>query len=58
MAGHSKWKNIQNKKNKTDAARARVFTKLGKELMVAAKDNPNIETNSRLKDAVAKAKAA
>lgn len=58
MAGHSKWKNIQNKKNKTDAARARVFTKLGKELMVAAKDNPNIETNSRLRDAVAKAKAA
>ena len=58
MSGHSKWHNIQAKKGKTDAARARVFTRIGKELMVAAKDNPNIETNSRLKDVVAKAKAA
>lgn len=58
MSGHSKWHNIQAKKGKTDAARARVFTRIGKELMVAAKDNPNIETNSRLKDTVAKAKAA
>ena len=58
MSGHSKWHNIQAKKGKTDAARARVFTRLGKELMVIAKDNPNIETNSRLKDTVAKAKAA
>ncbi len=58
MSGHSKWHNIQAKKGKTDAARARVFTKIGKELMVAAKDNPNIDTNSRLKDVVTKAKAA
>ncbi len=58
MSGHSKWHNIQAKKGKTDAARARVFTRVGKELMVAAKDNPNIDTNSRLKDVVAKAKAA
>ncbi|PKK38730.1 hypothetical protein ABB02_02036 [Clostridiaceae bacterium JG1575] len=58
MSGHSKWHNIQQKKGKTDAARARVFTKIGKELMVAAKDNPNIDTNSKLKDVVAKAKAA
>lgn len=58
MSGHSKWHNIQAKKGKTDAARARVFTKLGKELMVAAQDNPNIDTNSRLKDVVSKAKAA
>lgn len=58
MSGHSKWHNIQAKKGKTDAARARVFTRLGKELMVIAKDNPNIETNSRLKDVVSKAKAA
>ena len=58
MAGHSKWKNIQQRKGKTDAARGRIFTKIGKELMVAAKDNPNIESNSRLKDVVAKAKAA
>ena len=58
MAGHSKWKNIAQKKGKTDAARGKIFTKIGKELMVAAKDNPNIESNSRLKDVVAKAKAA
>lgn len=58
MSGHSKWHNIQAKKGKTDAARARVFTKIGKELMVAAKGNPNIEANARLKDLVAKAKAA
>lgn len=58
MSGHSKWHNIQAKKGKTDAARAKVFTKLGKELMVAAKENPNIETNSKLKDVVAKAKSA
>lgn len=57
MSGHSKWHNIQAKKGKTDAARAKVFTKLGKELMVAAKENPNIETNSKLKDVVAKAKS-
>lgn len=58
MSGHSKWHNIQAKKGKTDAARAKVFTKLGKELMVAAKDNPNIDTNSKLKDVVSKAKSA
>lgn len=57
MSGHSKWHNIQAKKGKTDAARARVFTRIGKELMVAAKDNPNMESNSRLKDVVAKAKS-
>lgn len=58
MSGHSKWHNIQAKKGKTDAARAKVFTKLGKELMVAAKENPNVDTNSKLKDVVAKAKSA
>lgn len=57
MSGHSKWHNIQQKKGKTDAARAKVFTKLGKELMVAAKENPNIDTNSKLKDVVNKAKS-
>jgi len=57
MSGHSKWHNIQQKKGKTDAARARVFTKLGKELMVIARENPNIDTNSRLKDVVSKAKS-
>lgn len=57
MSGHSKWHNIQAKKGKTDAARAKVFTKIGKELMVAAKENPNPETNSKLKDVINKAKS-
>ncbi len=48
MSGHSKWHNIQAKKGKTDAARAAVFTKIGRELAVAAKGNPNPDTNSKL----------
>ena len=43
MSGHSKWHNIQAKKGKTDAARGAVFTKIGRELAVAAKSNPNPE---------------
>ena len=58
MSGHSKWHNIAAKKGKTDAARGAVFTKLGRELAVAAKGNPNPETNSKLADVIAKAKAA
>lgn len=59
MSGHSKWKNIQGRKGKQDAARGKVFTKLGKELLVAAKDGGSSpDTNSRLKDIIAKAKAA
>ena len=58
MSGHSKWHNIQAKKGKTDAARAAVFTKIGRELAVAAKGNPNPETNSKLADVITKAKAA
>ena len=58
MSGHSKWHNIQAKKGKTDAARAAVFTKIGRELAVAAKTNPNPDTNSKLADVIAKAKAA
>ncbi|MCH5148514.1 MAG: YebC/PmpR family DNA-binding transcriptional regulator [Clostridiales bacterium] len=58
MSGHSKWHNIQAKKGKTDAARAAVFTKIGRELAVAAKSNPNPDTNSKLADVIAKAKAA
>ena len=57
MSGHSKWHNIQAKKGKADAARGRVFTKLGREIAVAAKGNPNPDTNSKLADAIAKAKA-
>ena len=58
MSGHSKWHNIQAKKGKADAAKGRIFTKLGREIAVAAKGNPNPETNSKLADAIAKAKAA
>ncbi len=58
MSGHSKWHNIAAKKGKTDAARGAMFTKLGRELAVAAKGNPNPDTNSKLADAIAKAKAA
>ena len=57
MSGHSKWHNIQAKKGKADAARGRIFTKLGREIAVAAKGNPNPETNSKLADVIAKAKA-
>ena len=58
MSGHSKWHNIQAKKGKADAARGRIFTKLGREIAVAAKSNPNPATNSKLADVIAKAKAA
>lgn len=58
MSGHSKWANIKRKKGKADAARGKVFTKIGKEIAVACKEGgANPEANSRLRDAVAKAKA-
>ena len=58
MSGHSKWHNIQARKGKADAARGKIFTKIGRELAVAAKGNPNPATNSKLADVIAKAKAA
>ena len=58
MSGHSKWHNIQAKKGKADAARGKIFTKLGREIAVAARSNPNPSTNSKLADVIAKAKAA
>ncbi len=60
MSGHSKWNNIKRKKEKTDGAKAKVFTKIGRELAVAVKQGggPDPEANSRLKDCIAKAKAA
>ena len=58
MAGHSKWKNIMHKKGKTDAQRAKIFTKIGKEMSIAVKaGGPNPVSNSRLKDLIAKAKS-
>lgn len=59
MSGHSKWKNIQATKNKNDAQRAKIFTKLSREIIVAVREGgPNPESNSRLRDIIAKAKAA
>ncbi len=58
MSGHSKWKNIMHKKEKTDSARAKIFTKIGKEMAIAVRDGgPDPTSNSKLKDLIAKAKA-
>ncbi len=59
MSGHSKWNNIKRKKEKTDAQRAKIFTKIGRELAVAVRDGGGSDplVNSRLKDCIAKAKA-
>ncbi len=59
MSGHSKWNNIKRKKEKTDGQRAKVFTKIARELAVAVKEGggPDPAANSKLKDAIAKAKA-
>ena len=58
MSGHSKWHNIQQKKGKSDAARANVFTKIGREIAVAVKQGgPDPNSNSKLRDAIAKAKS-
>ena len=58
MSGHSKWNNIKRKKEKTDNARAKVFTKIGREIAVAVKEGgPDPASNSKLKDCIAKAKA-
>ena len=58
MSGHSKWHNIQAKKGKADAARGRIFTKIGREIAVAAKMGADPNLNSKLADVIAKAKAA
>ena len=58
MSGHSKWNNIKHKKEKTDAAKAGIFTKIGKEIAVAVRaggGDPN--SNSKLRELIAKAKA-
>ncbi len=58
MSGHSKWANIKHKKEKTDAQKAKIFTKIGKEITVAVKmggGDPN--SNSKLRDLIAKAKS-
>ncbi len=59
MSGHSKWNNIKRKKEKTDGQKAKIFTKIGREMAVAIKEggssDPN--SNSKLRDLIAKAKA-
>lgn len=58
MSGHSKWHNIKGKKQAEDAKRGKLFTKLGKEIVVAAKEGGgNIDSNPRLRSAIEKAKA-
>ena len=58
MSGHSKWHNIQAKKNKTDAARAKVFTKIGKEIAIAIREGgANPGANAKLRELISKAKA-
>lgn len=60
MSGHSKWANIKNKKEKTDAQRGKIFTKIGREIVIAVKEGggPDPVNNSKLRDVIAKAKAA
>lgn len=58
MSGHSKWKNIMHKKEKTDAQRAKLFTKIGKEISIAVREGgPDPVSNSKLKDLIQKAKS-
>ena len=58
MSGHSKWNNIKRKKEKTDGQRAKIFTKLGREMAVAIKEGgPDPNSNGKLREIIAKAKA-
>ena len=58
MSGHSKWNNIKRKKENTDGAKAKIFTKCGREISVAVKEGgPDPASNSKLRDAIANAKA-
>ena len=59
MSGHSKWNNIKRKKGASDAAKAKVFTKVAREMSVAVKEGgADPDTNGKLRDCIAKAKAA
>ncbi|HPU67358.1 MAG TPA: YebC/PmpR family DNA-binding transcriptional regulator [Clostridiales bacterium] len=58
MSGHSKWSTIKRKKEKTDSQRAKIFTKVGREISVAVREGgPDPGSNPKLRDAIAKAKA-
>ncbi len=58
MSGHSKWSNIKHKKEKSDAQRAKIFTKIGREISVIVKaGGPDPDVNAKLKDVIAKARS-
>lgn len=58
MSGHSKWHNIAAKKGKADAARGKIFTKIGREIAIAVREGgSNPDSNSKLRDVIAKAKS-
>ncbi|MBQ7036738.1 MAG: YebC/PmpR family DNA-binding transcriptional regulator [Clostridia bacterium] len=58
MSGHSKFSNIKHKKEKSDAQRAKIFTKIGREIAVVVKQGgPDPEVNGKLRDVIAKARA-
>ncbi len=60
MSGHNKWSTIKHKKEKTDAQKGKIFTKIGREIVIAVKEGGSADpaSNSKLKDVIAKAKAA
>ncbi len=58
MAGHSKWAQIKRKKAVTDAQRGKAFSRLSRAITVAARNNPDPETNQRLKTEIERARAA
>lgn len=58
MSGHSKWATMHRKKEKIDAARGKIFTRIGRELAVAVRmGGPDPNSNAKLRDVIAKAKA-
>lgn len=58
MSGHSKWNNIKRKKEKTDSQKAKIFTKMGREMAVAVREGgPDPAVNGKLRDIIAKAKS-
>lgn len=59
MSGHSKWSNIKHRKEAQDAVRGKVFTRIGKEIVIAVKEGgPDPSANNKLKTVIAKAKAS
>lgn len=59
MSGHNKWSTIKNKKAKTDAQKGKIFTKIGREILIAVREGGGADpsTNGKLRDVIAKAKA-